>query len=81
MTAQKMIEKYEQDTLSPLTRLADPMCPNCGDVLESDDCYDTDIADTWVEHLHYGHCPSCEKEYQWKMVFVFAGYSDLREEK
>lgn len=46
MILKKMIEKYEQDTLSPLARLADPVCPNCGDVLESDDCYDTDIADT-----------------------------------
>ena len=81
MTLKKMIEQYEQQSLCILSTIAEPTCPNCGDTLEEDDHYDTTTSSNWTEHHIVGHCPTCDKEYQWNTVFLLAGVSDLREEK
>lgn len=44
-------------------------CPVCGAELEEDDCYDTEIGDNLLFDLCVGHCPVCEREYQWSKVY------------
>ena len=54
-------------------------CPHCGEELVDDDCFDTaDHGDTYVKYLA-GHCPQCDKEFQWKEIFDFAGVTDIEE--
>lgn len=78
MRLTKMIRAYEADSQRILTNFQ-AKCPECGDYLEEDDCFDTITANSWVEHLIVGHCPTCEKDYQWRNVFFYAGISDLCE--
>lgn len=78
MRLTKMIRAYEADSQRILTNFQ-AKCPNCGDYLEEDDCFDTITSTSWVEHLIVGHCPTCEKDYQWHNVFFYGGISDLHE--
>ena len=56
--------------------LKTPKCPHCSEELEEDDCYDTTTDFTEdglvaiVQHC-VGHCPACEKEFQWEEVYAF----------
>ena len=51
------------------------LCPHCGAELEQDDVYDrTDNNDYCV-----GHCPECDKEYQWIEIYTFSNYENLIE--
>lgn len=43
-------------------------CEICNAVLEEDDCYDVDIADTHVCLYKMGHCPECGLPHQWMEV-------------
>ena len=59
------------------------MCLHCSyGELEVDDVIDTynvsgDTAD--ISELIVGHCPYCNRSYQWKNVFTFSHYEDLVE--
>lgn len=42
-----------------------PLCPHCNVELECDDTYDTEYDEESVVLLKIGHCPKCNKGYQW----------------
>lgn len=52
-----------------------PLCPNCGAELELDDVYDTS------GHNDYcvGHCPKCNRDYQWISLYGFLEHCDIVE--
>lgn len=53
-------------------------CPHCNVMLEEDDCYDMDlVSDTVINREIVGHCPECEREYQWTERFEYQGSGDL----
>lgn len=79
MTLSQMIKKYEYEANSILTT-SEAHCPECSDILEEDDCFDTTTTNNWVEHLIVGHCPTCGKNYQWHNVFCFVGVSEITED-
>jgi len=54
-------------------------CPHCGATLEEDDCYDTSFDGDTATRYIVGHCPKCEREYQWKEIFDYAGCDELTE--
>jgi endogenous inhibitor of DNA gyrase (YacG/DUF329 family) len=45
-----------------------PDCPICGAELEVDDIYNTDVDDTGYIECVCGHCPSCQKEFEWENI-------------
>ena len=54
-------------------------CPHCGTELEEDDCYDRSDNGDYIANYCCGHCPNCNKEYQWKEIFDFSNYDELVE--
>ena len=40
-------------------------CPHCNVELKLDETYDREIMSWGVILYHAGHCPECEREYQW----------------
>lgn len=44
-------------------------CPHCNDEIETDDRIDIDVDDTFVECKVVGHCPTCDRNYQWVEVY------------
>lgn len=54
-------------------------CPHCGTTLEEDDCYDTSFDGSTAVRYIVGHCPKCEREYQWKELFEYTGCDELTE--
>ena len=53
-------------------------CPHCNEVLEEDDCFDMDlISDSVIRRELVGHCPECNREYQWTERFEYQGSVDL----
>lgn len=58
-----------------------PLCPHCKAELEMDDTYDMEYDDEYILLYHIGHCPKCDKEYQWQASAVFTSWAntDLRE--
>lgn len=63
------------------------LCPDCGGVIEEDDCYNTEtthIEDDgqFAEIKHCtGYCIICEKQYKYDEVYVLVGYTNIKEEK
>lgn len=55
------------------------ICPNCGEALEQDECYDTNFESDYIINLFAGHCPTCDKEFQWVEVYEFAGVDGIEE--
>ena len=55
------------------------ICPNCGAELEQDECYDTQFGDDCITNFMTGHCPTCDKEFQWVEVYDYAGVEDIEE--
>lgn len=54
-------------------------CPYCNVELEEDDCFDVvDSGDICVKYLA-GHCPQCDKDFQWKEIYEFSGVDDIKE--
>lgn len=53
-------------------------CPHCCEVLEEDDCFDMDlVSDYVIKREIVGHCPECNREYQWTENFEYQGCADL----
>ena len=44
-------------------------CPHCSVEIETDDRIDIDVDDTFVECKMVGHCPACDRNYQWFEVY------------
>lgn len=60
------------------------ICPHCGEDLVEDECYDTCferdfITKDFIVNYIAGHCPTCEKEFQWVEVYEFAGADEIEE--
>ena len=55
------------------------ICPNCGTELEQDECYDTHSEGDFIANYMIGHCPSCEKEFQWVEVYDYTGVDEIEE--
>ena len=47
----------------------DYKCPHCNVEIETDDRIDIDIDDDHVECKMVGHCPTCDRNYQWFEVY------------
>ena len=43
-----------------------PLCPQCNTELECDDTYDMEYDEEGIVLYLIGHCPKCEKCYQWR---------------
>ena len=56
-------------------------CPICGDELEVDEVYNTDVDDRRYFEYVSGHCPTCGKEFQWENIGEISEwrYEGLRE--
>ena len=53
-------------------------CPHCCVVLVEDDCFDMDFAsDDIIIREIVGHCPECNRGYQWSERFEYKGSGDL----
>ena len=60
--------------------IAEPKCPHCCVELELDDTYDMDYDDEGIVLYQIGHCPECNRDYQWQKSAVFHQWAntDLR---
>ena len=58
-----------------------PKCPHCKTELETDDTYDLDYDYEGINLRVVGHCPKCDREYQWEesAVCIQWAVTDLRE--
>lgn len=54
-------------------------CPYCKEELEIDESYDLSIEDNYVINRVAGHCPNCDKEYQWEEIYQYSHFSNLEE--
>ena len=45
--------------------IENPKCPHCNTELECDDTYDFYYDSEQIALSRVGHCPNCEKDYQW----------------
>ena len=41
-------------------------CPHCNSDIEHDDTYDMSTGEDYVIAFCVGHCPNCDREYQWQ---------------
>lgn len=55
------------------------ICPHCGEELIQDECYDTTFEGEYIANYITGHCPNCEKEFQWVEVYNYAGVDEIEE--
>jgi hypothetical protein len=55
------------------------ICPDCLMYLVSDDVIDYDIGIDYADVKEIGHCPKCNKHFQWYTHFKFSCYEDLIE--
>lgn len=55
-------------------------CPYCKEELEIDESYNIDVEDIDVViNRVAGHCPNCNKEFQWEEVYKYNYFSNLEE--
>lgn len=55
-------------------------CPYCKEELEIDESYDLDVENIYkVINKVVGHCPSCNKEFQWEEIYKYSHFSKLEE--
>jgi transcription initiation factor IIE alpha subunit len=47
------------------SKYKDPLCPCCNARLEFDDTYDMEYDDESIVLYQIGHCPKCDRSYQW----------------
>lgn len=55
------------------------ICPHCDEELVQDECYDTHFEEEYIVNYIAGHCPMCDKEFQWVEVYEFAGANEIEE--
>ena len=63
-----------------MVKYVDAKCPHCNAILETDDTYDMDYDYEGIVLQMVGHCPECNREYQWEesAVCVQWAVTDLR---
>lgn len=55
-------------------------CPYCKTELEADESYDLSVEDIDVViNRVAGHCPNCNKEYQWEEIYKYHSCENLEE--
>lgn len=55
-------------------------CPYCKVELEIDESYEIGVEDIdIVIDRVAGHCPNCNKEFQWEEVYKYSHFSNLEE--
>ena len=54
-------------------------CPFCKEELEIDESFDIDFEDDYVVNRVAGHCPCCDREFQWEEIYNYAKYENLEE--
>ena len=52
-----------------------PKCPHCSIELELDDTYDMEYDNEGMILHQIGHCPKCERDYQWDESAKFKEWS------
>ena len=50
--------------------IENPKCPHCCVELEEDDTYDMSYDEEGIVLLKVGHCPECQRDYQWQRSAV-----------
>ena len=55
-------------------------CPFCKEELEIDESYDLSVEDNYVVNRVAGHCPCCDKEFQWEEIYNYSHYVNLIED-
>ena len=55
------------------------ICPRCGEGLVQDECFNTVFDIEFIANYISGHCPTCEKEFQWVEVYNYVGVEDIEE--
>ena len=62
-------------------RYENPKCPHCNVEIETDDTYDMDYDYEGICLREVGHCPKCERDFQWERSAVYVQWAntDLRE--
>lgn len=56
-----------------------PKCKYCNVELEFDNTIDRDIDIDIVYLYEVGHCPKCDRDYQWVDKYNFVKFEDLEE--
>ena len=55
-------------------------CPYCKEELKIDESYEIDVEDIdEVTNRVTGHCPNCNKEFQWEEIYKYSYFSNLEE--
>ena len=55
-------------------------CPYCKEEVEIDESYDLSVEDDYVVNRVAGHCPCCDKEFQWEEIYNYSHYVNLIED-
>lgn len=58
------------------SKYKEPLCSCCRAKLEVDDTYDMDYDEEGMTLYHIGHCPQCERDYQWKASAVLVSWAN-----
>lgn len=76
---EQRLERYE-NVYHPI-KSGHPTCPCCGNELDDGDSNGFScVAGDCAERTVYGYCDTCDQEYSWNEVFVYAGYSNLQKD-
>ena len=60
--------------------IQDARCLSCNTLLKIDETATIGRTDDYTFQLfHRGHCPKCDKHYEWKSIFNYRHYISLRE--
>ena len=50
-------------------------CPHCEVEIEEDDTYDMEYDEEGIVLRKVGHCPQCDRDYQWEQSALFHSWS------
>lgn len=56
-----------------------PICPKCGGPIECNDTSDIEYNEDEYIDFCVGHCRNCNREYQWKGIYIFKKIESLEE--
>ena len=62
-----------------MARIAKAICPHCDAELEQDECFDTRFEEDSITNYIAGHCPTCDKEFQWVESYAFESIDEIEE--